>query len=70
MVSNMTTVRRIRIGDSLIAGLKNILMDEAMRLEHNNKERAEALMEEIMHSMEEDSVSASAFRPPRPKKGA
>ncbi len=41
-----------------------------MRLEHNNKERAEALMEEIMHSMEEDSVSASAFRPPRPKKGA
>ena len=70
MVSNMTTAKKLRIGGSSIVGLKNILLDEAMRLEHNNKERAEALMEEIMHGMEEEAETVRAFRPPRPKRGA
>ncbi len=71
MVTNMTIVKKLRIGKASIVGLKNILLDEAMRLEDNNKERAEALMEEIMHGMEEAATNtARAFRPPRPKNEA
>lgn len=71
MVTDMTTAKKLRIGNASIVGLKSILLDEAMRLEHNNKERAEALMEEIMHGMEEAAAeTARAFRPPRPKSGA
>lgn len=67
----MTMTKKLQIGNASIVGLKNILLDEAMRLEHNNKERAEALMEEIMHGMEEEAAveTARAFRPPRPKGG-
>ena len=70
MVTEMIMARKLRIGDASKAGLKSILLDEAMRLEHNNKERAEALTEEIMHGMEEaEAESVRAFRPPRPKSG-
>lgn len=71
MVMDMTMTKKLQIGNASIVGLKNILLDEAMRLEHNNKERAEALMEEIMHGMEEDAEEPRrTFRPPRPKSGA
>ncbi len=67
----MTMVKKLQIGNTSIVDLKSILLDEAMRLEHNDKERAEALMEEIMHGMEETAAKpAPAFRPPRPKSGA
>lgn len=71
MVTDMATAKKLRLGDTSIVGLKSILLDEAMRLEHNNRERAEALMEEIMHGMEETAAEpARAFRPPRPKRDA
>ena len=71
MVTDMTTAKKLLIGDASKAGLKSILLDEAMRLEHNNRERAEALMEEIMHGMEEAAgETVRAFRPPRPKRNA
>lgn len=70
MVTNMTTTKKLQIGNASIVGLKNILLDEAMRLEHNNRERAQALMEEIMHGMEEETEEPRrTFRPPRPKRG-
>lgn len=71
MVTDMTTAKKLHIGETSKVGLKSILLDEAMRLEHNNKERALALMEEIMHGMEEEAEEPlRAFRPPRPKRGA
>ncbi len=68
-VTKMTEAKRERSNASSLLRLKQILLDEAMKLEGNDADRAKELMEEIMNGIEKGGHAGErAFRPPRPKR--